>query len=340
MTTSKRRALRLIRPDRWNRVVGELAKKLNLTCSTRESGTPWRHPWDTAAIWSPSDRVWKLNTYPGYINAAETETSSLPARRAPAPTLARLGIRNTRSSVPVVPWLSERPWLPVTDWRAIGTDAEPGVTPEAVPEFFTARGVEAGTVVDVDAIEQTISVTQGTTVPPAQRRLLRAVDVVIRVPKPTLQIELTSDEAGGSTFFIGGERPGGNPVLTVRRRYEPQLPPPSLEEQLLTGRVDDPYTESLVATVYLLSPPGTQPGADVSAKWQPYTRHSLFWNRGYAYEIIKRVVPALDQSFGIPLAGGIGNSLIDSFLADLNERDRELSLLISSGQVRTDFWTV
>ena len=336
---ASRHAMRVIRPRAWNRTLGELSRKLEVRYRETESGTRFRHPWNTVARYDLENGVWSVNVQPGYINAAETLGPSIPIRAAPEETLTRLGIQQRNSSRPVVPWLSERPWFPTTAWRALGTDADPAAEPETVPRFFLESGVESASQLQLDLADPGVSVTQRVTVPLDQRRLLRAVDVVLRVAKPMIEASFEETSSGPELTFQVSSSPAP-PELSLRRKFVEPPEAPSLVEQLLTGATDLPYTERRVATVYLLSPPRLAAGSEVGPSWQPFVEHSLFFNRGFGYEVDLSVVPTVDQSFTIPLAGGVAGQTIENLIEDLNDNDAELSLLLSQGSVKTDFWTL
>lgn len=339
MTTRvPRRAMRLIRPEAWNRVAGKIAAKKNKSYHGRESGG-WRHPWNTVARWDPQAETWAIQVQAGYVNAAETEAPAMSAEIAPALTRQRLGITGGgRRRELVTPWLSEGPWIRInpTLWREIGTGA---VGSERVPDFFTALGVEGSDQIVIDAASETVSLVAPPTVPPERRRLLRAVDLVLTVPKPIVVPALTEGPAG-TAFSWEVAAASGNPFVTLRRLHVPQAPPPTLQEQLVTGRSEDPYTETLVATVYLLSRPGVPLGYPIGPDWQPMVKHALFWNRIHQAKVRINLVPSTPLVSPIPLAGGAGQGIIQSILDDLNARDAQLSAALGQGSTLTTFGSV
>lgn len=334
MKTTTRRAMRLIRPEDWDRVAQKIAAKKNKSYQGRESGG-WRHPWHTIARWDPQTLTWAIQVKAGYVNAAETEAPAMPADIAPAATRLRLDATSGR----VIPWLSEAPWIriPRDLWREIGTGA---VETEPVPEFFTAQGVEGSDQIVIDAEDESVSLVAPPTVPPARRRLLRAVDLVLTVPKPILTPALVSGPGGTTELTWTVAAASGDPFLTVRRVHVPQAPPPTLQERLVTGRSEDPYTESLVATVYLLSRPGVPLGYPIGPDWQPHVKHALFWNRIHQAKVRMNLVPTAPLVSPIPLGGGAGQGIIQSILDDLNARDAALAAALGQASTLTTFGSV
>lgn len=332
--------MRLIRPADWNRVLRQIAAKKNKSYHGSDRGGGFVHPWRTSAGYDVERERWAIRVQPGYVNAAETEVPAMAARLAPPETRERLGL-SRGSDQSVRPWLSERPWIPIAPalWREIGT-GETGVSAESVPPFFTALGVEAATEIVVDTENQRVSLVAPTPVPEFRRRYLRAVDVVLTVPKPAIRAALVPTESGGTRIDYTIASGSGAPSLSIRRRYEPRPPAPTLQEQLATGRTDDDYLETRVVTVYLLSPTGTKPGTPLGRDWTAYTAHALFYNRVYSSRVVLDLFPPQALASPIPLAGGAGQSIIATILDDLNARDAELSLTLGRAGVLTHFASV
>jgi hypothetical protein len=330
--------VQVIRPADWNRVLRKIGAKKNRSYYGSASGAGFLHPWRTTAGYDVESNLWGIRIQPGYINAAETEVPAMAARLAPRETRERLGL-GAGSTRPARPWLSERPWMriPADLWRSIGT-GETGSDP--VPDFFQALGVEGSAQIVIDAEDQSVSVVAPPPVPVERRRYLRAVDVVLTVPKPAIRAVLVPTESGGTRIDYTVAPGTGSPFLSIRRRYDPRPPAPSLQEQLVTGRTDDNYIEKRVVTVYLLSPAGTKFGAPIGRDWAPYFAHGLFYNLVSASRVILNIIPPSSLSSTIPLAGGAGQSIIESILDDLNARDAELSLALSQAGVLTHFHSV
>jgi len=336
---AKRHALRLIRPEAWNRVARKIAAKKNKSYQSRESGG-WRHPWQTTARWDPRALTWAIQIQPGYVNAAETDCPRMSAELAPAVTRQRLEITGGgRQRQLITPWLSEGPWIRInpTLWREIGTGS---IGTEPVPAFFSALGVEGADQLVINEEDESVSLVAAAPVPADRRRLLSAVDVVLTVPKPVVEATLV-EGPGGPTEFTWSVSPArGNPAVSVTRAYAPQLPPPTLQEQIITGRTEDPFTTRLLATIYLLSRPGAPLGTPIGPDWQPMVKHSLFWNRIYQSKVILNLVPSAPLVSTIPLAGGAGQGIIQSILDDLNAQDAALSAALSRATTLTTYGSI
>lgn len=331
------RTMRLIRPEDWNRVTRKIGAKKNKTYHGRESGG-WRHAWHTVARWDPSEQAWALQIKAGYVNASETEAPAMRSRLAPALTRERLGIGESGSER-IVAWLSEAPWIRVPSdlWREIGGDA---ISTETVPEFFSELGVEGASVIAPDAAGESAVLVAASPVPRERRRHLRAVDIVLRVPKPIVVPELTEAGGGNTRFSWTVQSAAGNPQILLERKWEPQLAAPSLQEQLVTGRSEDPYTEALVATVYLLSRPGLSAGSAIGPDWQPHVNHALFWNRIYQAKVTMNLLPEAILVAPVTLAGGAGQGTIQGIVDELNARDAELANALGRSNTLTSFGSV
>lgn len=330
-------AMRLIPPRKWNAVARKILRKHRVSYTGGGDGRGWSHPWRTAAQWSPVLRSWGIQIAPAFVNAAETELPRVPAAYAPVETRTRLDLAPD-SRERVSPWLSERPWIPVTDFREIGTGTV-DLSPEPVPKFFQTRGVQTASQIQIDDATGGVSVVAALPVPPERRRFLRAVDIVLRVPKPTVAPVLV--EAGGRTAIsLEVQLPTSGPSLSFTPRYVPQPPPPSLQEQLITGRVEDPYVERHVSTLYLLSPPGVPPGTPIAGDWQAFAKHRIFWNLAFSWKLLRNDFEAVDLSFPTGLAGGIADLNIGTFVDDLIAQDEQASLLLTQAAILTRFHTL
>lgn len=322
----------------WNANAHRLARKLNLSLGGRTDANGWRHPWNVKAAFNTFSQRWELNVYPGFINAMETEAPAMDWNMAPPLTRERLpGGAGGR----VRPWLSESPWFTPKAWRKIGEDAEPTREPEAVPEFFQAFGVGGPPRLDLNVDFSGVSVSVDPTEDPDARRLLRAVDVVLAVPKPAPAL-VTTETPNGVRVDVSLNVPGPEevPSLFTTRRWFAPIEAPTVQEQLASGRTQPTFEEWRVATVFLLSPAGEPAGAEPGSGWFAFTRHSLTWNRGFAYKSEADFLPPLDLTFSTGLAGGIAQPIFDALLAPVNEADRAASLFLSRAAVETDSWSL
>lgn len=332
-------SLPTINSERWNRLCDSLAGKVQAEFSRRTVPNTWRHPWNCLARWNPFLDAWEINIQAGFVNAAETEGPSLAAADAPADTRARLEVDGAAL---VRPWLSENPWFPVRPelWRAIGSDAAAGADGETVPEWFQALGVGGPPSLSINPdLSGVTTAPGGFSGRPSERRLLRAVDVVLAVPKPAPGFALSTE--GGLDYADPNLiPPAGLPSVGFRRRWTPPAAAPTLLEQLATGLGEPPVAEYRVATVYLLSPPGAADGGAPGADWVPYVAGVLFWNLCFAWVADLSAVPRFRVSLSTGLAGGVADGIVAAMLAPNNEADAAAALALSRTRVQAEAWTV
>jgi hypothetical protein len=332
-------ALPLIPANHWNRNASNLARKLSLTFGGRFDGSGWRHPYSIAPVWNPFLTTWEISIQPGYVNALETETPAMAWDAAPDATRERLAaVAGSR----VRPWLSESPWipLPVANYRRIGYDADPAVDPEQVPEFFGAMGVGQAARLDLEADGGGISVIEPGALA-AERLLLRAIDIVLTIPKPAAEI-VTTGEADGVRLDVSLAVPGPETLCSIAtsRFWRPPSEAYDIREQLAAGIADAPSIERRVGTVFFVSPPDTPLGSMPDQTWSPYVRQDLAYNRVLAYRTALDQLPRLNLSLVTGLAGGIADPIFAGLLAPINEADAIASLKLSQASVRTEEWTL
>jgi len=201
----------------------------------------------------------------------------------------------------------------------------------------TAPGVTSMPAVSLSAGPGGISITDATLPDPERRRLLRAMDIVLTIPKPSAAPALVDDGRGGVSLSVTIEpAPPGNPGLYTTKRFIAQPLAPTLQDQLATGQPDSAFVERLVCTVYLLSPAGAVLGSDPDHTWQPWVRHYLFYSRAFAHKADIDEIPALNAG----LAGGAADAAVQNQLDALNQADAAASLFLSRAAVEVSDWSV
>jgi hypothetical protein len=65
----------------------------------------------------------------------------------------------------------------------------------------------------------------------------------------------------------------------------------------------------------------------------------LFWNLNHGSNRLEDQTFDDSLNFSFPLAGGVGNALINNVLAENNSRFTDLNNILNAGQVRGKFWT-
>lgn len=310
---------------------------------TTDDARGYRHPWQLAVRWSPLAKVWECqfhrSSYVAGPVAREVEGPAMRWDSLPRSTRARLGEDPGEA---VSPWLSEEPWfpLPANRWRALGVDAGPALagTAETIPDALLDRGATTGEEIRIDREEQTFTIMRGGS--PVERRrvrLVRAVDVVLSVARPRVVLEAGDDGELGIVLDVPGDRA---PKVTLQRqRFEPSLVPEDTLSQFAASIDDTGVDEVLAARIYLLSRPGAPDGTPVDRSWQAYVDQGLFWSPQHRTNREINLVEPLRLRFPTGLAGGVGDALIQSSIADINVRDALASLLVSQARVVGRFFT-
>jgi len=311
----------------------------------------WLHPWQFSLSWDDERGGWQARINSGFVNGVDAEVD-VPTLSAPAETLERLG---ESLGSRVAARLSEEPLVPIPAalLRSIGPDAiatgaggiGERITFEQVPEYFAALGVG-------DPPEQTLDSTRGivTSIDFANqeslklRRLLRAVEVTLTVDRPSVSSDWsTGSGLNGSVaqFDVGYSSTGNertSAYLGFTSRYEP-APEGDPLARLLGSFKDDPFDRLHVATIYFMSPTGADEGAEVSREWQTFVKHRIFWNLNHALNRLPVKTASENTTFDIPLAGGIGNALINTFLSTNNDALDAANEFLNSRSLAGRFWS-
>lgn len=179
-------------------------------------------------------------------------------------------------------------------------------------------------------------------------RLLRAVDVVLKIERASLKFEITKGNP-----FIDGYSELVTPKyarLAKTRRYAsvmvtsgPFTPPPELElEQLdLMGPADPEYDYLKLATVYFISPFDTDPEKPINKYWQPEVKYDVFWNVGHMPAEIPPIMnPEPVRIFLVPSPGfAVAAALINGLLAPINNMVSRLMAALRAKRLKGVFWT-
>lgn len=294
----------------------------------------FRHPFEVIPRWDGGQGRWEVQLFrDSYVAEDEVEAPALSWEEVGRATRERIG---DEPDGPVVPWLSEEPWLPVRDWRPIGTDAPPLGPEEVVPEFFEERGVLSRVEASTNGEALTFAL-RGSPEERANRRLLRGADIVLHKARARARLDVI-DEKLVVVFDPPGRR---RAWITIQQgSFEGDVVLEGIAEQLVSGLTDSGIDEMRVATVYLLSPQGERDGAVPDERWIPYVEPALWWNVNHDSSRDVNIVEPLDLGFNIPLAGGVAQGAIDSFLDDINLKDAVSSAIVSKARVLGYFWTV
>ena len=297
-----------------------------------------RHPWQISGRWDPEQERWECQVYwQSYVNGQEVLAPYMDLDSVPDLTLDRLEAEGRDDEDLVQPYLSEEPWFPLPEMRKVGSDAEIAVEgSEPVPEYFAQRGVLPAD--EVVVLSESLSVRLGGSPGGREnRRLLRGCDVVLSQPREAADLE--ADDRGRLYATLRTPLTRSPSIRLQGDRYEAPAEPETLQEQLAASVSDDGIDELKVGTIWLLSPPGANLGSEPDATWTFYAEHDLFTNLNHEVTRDIDVIEPLDLQLDVPLAGGIAQSITDTYLALLNEDDAALSLFLSRGRVQGRFWT-
>jgi len=178
----------------------------------------------------------------------------------------------------------------------------------------------------------------------SNRRVMSA-DVILHQPRLALtsQITFPVDLVLGSSIVtqtLSERAAASNDALKVYSL--PQLNPPqdydSGEGDLQRSYEEQTWDETLICTVFLVSPPGATGKPD--GAWIPFTKHALFWNLNWAQpELLPLVSDPGTTSWIPPLAGGAGSLVINSVVASLNDMTNQAVNIVTTHSLAGSFWT-
>ena len=309
----------------------------------------YRHPWNTRVALRSTDKGGfsvsaQINA--GYIvrgtDPMEVEVT-IPYRDAPQSTQDRLDDPDIADDTPVQAWLSELASLPLplAQFRAVG--GQIATEPEPVPQRFLNLGVEPSRRITTDADVLTIDFADGPdSVPRDQRRLLRAIDLVLQIPRPAanVTIDIVADIPQLSVTFDLAATLAESPSVFPQRRFVP------VDREgfgtFTAGFLDEPFDRYRLATVYLLSPPGVDDTATPDLSWTAEVEHAYFRNLSTAYRL-----PESDtQTDPIPvppggdLGLGVGAGIIKDIIEQLNTDQALAEILLAKVNVLSEVWTL
>jgi hypothetical protein len=318
----------MISADLWNRSVRQFLRNRILGVTILEGAT-FVHPWRCMPVWQPALNLWSTTVNAGFVNASEV-VARTPVEIAPALTLARTG----QTTGTVSAWLSEGGVVMIRGWRKIGLDSS---LDEPVPEYFRERGVANKPQVSVDLETLEARVIEEMVDP--NRRLLRAADIVLRIPRPTADLAVDGDSVTLRYLVADGE-----PTVLSQPKYDPaaEAPVPPILS-LLSGWADTPYHPVHLATVYLMSPPRAIEGSEPDDTWEPAVAHHSWWNLGHYAELPEPQISP-DQIGLSPaafLAGGAGGAIIVGLTNLINEQAfAEEAMLAGLTAIKSHVWTM
>ena len=309
------------------------------------AGDLWRPPWYSRLSWDAERAGWEVETKPGFcVRSPHREGSPrvvIPVDGVDVP----LGDPRPGQATDGVPVR-----LPIAagSWRAIGTDAETlGDEAEAVPPFFLERGVRAPNRVVVDRLTSTVSsrlAGLAADQDPATARLLRACDLVLQADRPAVRIDW--EQADGAASGVGFARgaltiasaPNARGPAWLRIRKAPRESEASVLALAAGGFAQAPWDVITIATLYLLSPPGTTSGTDPDETWEPHVAQRVYWNLAYEVDIDTGAALPDPITLPVPLAAGVGQPLVNAITAGLNDQAALVTAAVDGARIEGRFY--
>ncbi len=314
----------------------------------------WRHPWWVQPAWNARLRRWVATVKPGFVNgqcpivrttvseqsgaALDFGINPLTGRPFFSASVfvqpAKKAVDNNRIDVPL--YLSPTFSL---GWRALGFDSP---NDEAVPLFFLDRGAAERPKPKSDDAEGSVSAALNpNTKIPRGLRLLRACDVWIHQPRLALtsSIEFHQGLATGisnASQTLGLRGPAAGDTLRV---MSGTLRPVEGLDALARIYEEPAYDELLIATVFVLSPPGLELYAEPDESWAPYVRHNLFWNLQHVTPWFRQYGGSPNVPFIPPLAGGAAQIVINFLTASINDILQDALNLVTAHSMAGTFYT-
>ena len=355
----------MIAADAWNKLVAKVKRARPLRgvrADTKEQphgvivsgdvSSLWRHPWFINARYELKDDgtgEWRAFVRPGFVNGRDAHIpmpADWPEGKQP---------EDNAPSEHDVPLTNEpQPFLTLDGWRNPLTPSSVGATlsgqiiaapAEGYPKYFEKLGVKAaakgGDISKPGAMEGEFDATR--------TREIRAMDVVLSKARigTRLQIDvhdplLDAQTESISTVFLNDalRATEGRAKLRTVSKYVPQ------EEQslaLMYGTLlnagDTQYDELKMATVWMVSPPGSASDDEPDETWTPYPQHFVFWNLQHASRLIPPRAPSPPLRLHTGLAGGIGDRINDALLSFVNDQYAEAEAFLNQADARGTFWS-
>ena len=130
-----------------------------------------------------------------------------------------------------------------------------------------------------------------------------------------------------------------NAFISTTPKYV--TPIPTDPSARLRGDWQDPSVdELLLATIYLVSPPGAKPGSNPDFSWTPYYKNYVFWNLNHTTNLIPVQGDPNSISIQVPtLAGGVANTIFDAYIATNNDAYDAALEFLNNRTLEGRFWS-
>ncbi len=316
-------------PRIWPGLNCEVLKTPRGTIVSGRAADIWRHPWwidlEYAAKANPEpdepEAEWRATVWPGFVNGRDAFIS-MPDHWPEMGDKARDAALTEEAE----------PYLVLDGWRnpvqAGGIEGEVLKAGEGYPTYFAAIGVRPPAPGG-----DPLSSRSQAPFDEDRTREIRAMDVVLTIPRIGTRLEYRTGDptVEAQTEFLQTvylndyfARVGGRSLLSARSKHrEPE--PQTLEGLygVLLKAGDDQFDARKIATVWMVSPPEAGEDETPDQTWEPYVQHFVFWNVNHAASVVPKPSGSARLTLNVPLAGGVGQPLINQLLARVNDMQAE-----------------
>jgi len=329
---------------------GARVKRSTIGESVSMQNATWHHPWFTSIYWDGAQKEWVAVVRPGFVNGRAPVVQTTARRMQSTPSFlapvtawdgaadiaqaAELASESETETVdadtPIFVPIYRNPMLSLP-WREMGAEGA------AIPAYFLRRVAwiaSKGRSAKADSDAWT-----------ASGRKLFSADVVLHQPRAALtsKFDFPVDLVTGSSIVtqtLSVREAASNDRLKIETMSEYKPPESISAMDKLLGNYEEPtWDELLIARVFLLSPPNAAVDSSADGSCIPFVQHSLFWNLSWYQPLLRQLPSDRDVTFTVPLAFGLGQMVINSILAPINDMvDRALDSLVSHSLGGT-FWT-
>ncbi|MDR3406388.1 MAG: hypothetical protein P4L99_28140 [Chthoniobacter sp.] len=299
-------------------------------------GALFKHPWQLSCSWRADSKVqpaggqWVATVNPGFLNCGDVSISESRVVKGvltdgdytlideTPPSLIFDSLRNPAGSSGLV----------VTDAGELQQGAG-----EGYPAFFTSLGVVP--VAKAGDPNQDNS-------DPNRTRQIRACDIILVTQRPSAAQQVTvqsatldaQDVSVSTTITAALPDP---PRLSVVPQWSPPIQPTAAD--VLNGDAVEPTTDQIkIATLYLVSPADADPEAPPDETWTPYPLYFVFWNLAHCSQAPVLVAPPDPLKLSVPLAAGVGQSLVNAMLANVNDQESLTAAYLNTVSFQGLYW--
>lgn len=282
-----------------------------------EDDNGYAHPWITKAHYAGG---WKARVVvPGMVNGLDPRVPGVEVKDSDG---------TKREAV-----LTDSPEIPLNTFRT------PGGEGDKILDVFLALGVREPKTdnISFDALGGVTIVDESQATNATPPRELRAVDFYIAKSRATFAAQVTLIDASGTSGVIVDygvkydtstlDREGTRTRFMQTAKFQP-VRKPTLAERLFGDFQDEGEDRLHICTVFLLSPPNSTGEPDAS--WTAYVQNHVFWHLKHH---APNEVPAKQPDpirFHSGLAGGLGDLVINQYLALNNDLSAQISAAVNN----------